>query len=425
MRTKTCLQKITKSIRPGDATVVAFDHGKSEGSSVKCLNSILLSTLLAFSLNGPVNAAEQPIMSAEMIERVRDRFIFVFHDSVAPGDVAQESRRLMASYNGRLIHTYSHTIRGFAARVPAEAAARMASNNPHIAYFEQDQIAYPFPPPWCADNPNDPRCGGDDGGGDDSAGTNPTQQTPWGITRVNGGTGIASGTAWIIDTGVDLDHPDLNVDTGRSKNFVTKGKDNGGDDPDGHGTHVAGTIAAIDNSIGVIGVAPGAAVVSVRVLGRNGGTYSDVIAGVDHVGAHGQSGDVANMSLGGGKSDALNTAVEHAAYFSGTVFVIAAGNSSADAGNYSPASANGPNVVTVAAFAKEDDWASYSNYGRPPIDWIAPGSSVLSTYKNGDYATLSGTSMAAPHVAGVILLGVCSDLGSITGPDGSYPVCTH
>ena len=189
---------------------------------------------------------------------------------------------------------------------------------------------------------------------------------------------------------------------------------------------MAGTIAAIDNSIGVIGVAPGAAVVSVRVLGRNGGTYSDVIAGVDYVGANAASGDVANMSLGGGYSQALNDAVVTASN-RGTVFVIAAGNSSADAGNYSPASANGANVVTVAASAQGDVWASYSNYGDPPIDWIAPGSSVLSTYKNGDYATLSGTSMATPHVAGVILLGgSCKNGGSIVRADAdAYLICVY
>jgi hypothetical protein len=364
-------------------------------------------------------------MSAEMIERVRDSFIFVFDDSVPASDVAQEARRLTETNNGRLIHTYSHTIRGFAARVPAEAAARMASSNPNIAYFEQDQIAYPFPPPWCRDNPDDPRCGGDDGGGD-SGTTSPSEQIPWGVARVNGGVVRELGTAWVIDTGVDLDHPDLNVDTSRSRNFVSRGKDQGADDPDGHGTHVAGTIAAIDNDIGVIGVAAGATLVSVRVLGRNGGTYSDVIAGVDYVGANGSSGDVANMSLGGGKSNALNNAVVTASS-SGVVFVIAAGNSSAEAKNYSPASANGPNIVTVAASTQADGWASYSNYGTPdPVDWIAPGSGVLSTYKSGGYATLSGTSMAAPHVSGVILLGGCRIDGSIVGPDaGTYSICVY
>ena len=301
------------------------NEGKWEESTVNHLRSIGLATFLVFSLIGPANAA-QPIMSAEQVERVRDSFIFVFDNSIASNDVAQKARRLAANNNGRLIHTYSHAIRGFTARMPAEAAARMASNNPNIAYFEPDQIAYPFPPPWCADNPNDPRCGGDDGesGGDAS----PGQETPWGIVSVNGGISGMSGTAWVIDTGVDLDHPDLNVDTTRSRNFVSKGKDNGGDDPDGHGTHVAGTIAAIDNDIGVIGVAAGATVVSVRVLGRNGGTYSDVIAGVDYVAANGTSEDVANMSLGGGRSDALNDAVAAAAAM-GPTFVVAAGNSSA------------------------------------------------------------------------------------------------
>ena len=130
------------------------------------------------------------------------------------------------------------------------------------------------------------------------------------------------------------------------------------------------------------------------------------------------------MSLGGGKSNALNAAVVAAAS-NGTVFVLAAGNSSADADNYSPASAEVTNILTVAAFAQGDVWAGYSNYGKPPIDWAAPGSSVLSTYKDGGYATLSGTSMASPHVSGTILVGGCKigGDGSVAGPDENYLIC--
>ena len=188
----------------------------------------------------------------------------------------------------------------------------------------------------------------------------------------------------------------------------------------GHGTHVAGTVAAIDNGIGVVGVAPGTTVVAVKVLDRRGsGSYSGVIAGIDYVAANGSNGDVANMSLGGGYSAELNAAVEAAAA-TGVKFVLAAGNESTDAATKSPASANGPNVYTISSFAQGDNWSSFSNYGNPPVDFAEPGSAILSTYKDGGYATLSGTSMASPHAAGILLLGGIRAGGTVSGdPDGN------
>ena len=169
-----------------------------------------------------------------------------------------------------------------------------------------------------------------------------------------------------------------------------------------------------------IGVTPGATLIAVRVLDRNGrGFNSDVIAGVDYVAAHGSNGDVANMSLGGGVSQALDSAVISAAA-TGVKFTLAAGNESQSATLHSPARANGPNVYTVSAFAKGDNWASYSNFGNPPIDYAEPGSSIPSTYKNGGYATLSGTSMAAPHLAGILLDGAAQSGGTVNNdPDGN------
>lgn len=303
-------------------------------------------------------------------------------------------------------HTYGTALYGFAATVP-EGRLNALARDPRVAAVEVDQIATLAPPP-----------GKGPGGGGDGGGGSTTQTVPWGITRVGGAADGTGRTAWIIDSGIDLDHPDLNVDVARSVDFT--GSRKGADDENGHGTHVAGTVAAINNSQGVVGVAAGASVVAVRVLDRRGsGSYSGVIAGVDHVGANGASGDVANMSLGGGFSQALNDAVIDAAK-GGVKFVIAAGNSGADANNYSPASANGANVYTVSAFAEGDTWASFSNYGNPPVDYAAPGVSILSTYKDGGYATLNGTSMASPHVAGVLLLGSAKDGGNVTGdPDGT------
>jgi subtilisin family serine protease len=224
-----------------------------------------------------------------------------------------------------------------------------------------------------------------------------------------------------------LDHPDLNVDVDRSKSFLG-GKDaNDPNDANGHGTHVAGTIAAINNTVGVIGVAAGARVVAVRVLDRRGsGSYSQVIAGVDYVGKNGSPGDVANMSLGGSISQALDDAVMDASK-TGIIFCLAAGNEHDDANNHSPARANGAYIVTVSASDKNDNFASFSNYGNPPIDWCAPGVSVKSTWKDGGYNTISGTSMAAPHAAGVLLLGAGSSGGDVNGdPDGKPDkIITH
>ncbi|PWE18680.1 peptidase S8 [Marinicauda salina] len=368
--------------------------------------------------------AQQPGLSAQMLEQVRDSYIFVFDNSVAPSAVESRAQGLVNRAGGQVGHVYTTAIRGFSARMPAQAAERLVQQNPNIAYYERDQVAFAFPPPPCkGPNAGDPGC--DDGGGD-GGGSDPAQQTPWGIERVNGGATGWSGAAWVIDSGIDLDHPDLNVDTTRSANFVSRGPKTA-DDGNGHGTHVAGTIAAIDNNIGVIGVAPGAPVVAVRVLSNSGsGSYSDVIAGIDYVAAEGAPGDVANMSLGGGFSQAVNDAVIAAAG-NGIRFSLAAGNSGDDANNYSPASANHANIWTVSASDSGDGWASFSNYGNPPIECAAPGVGVLSTYKDGAYETLSGTSMAAPHVAGILLFGNPGSDGTVSGdPDGDPdPICVN
>ena len=152
---------------------------------------------------------------------------------------------------------------------------------------------------------------------------------------------------------------------------------------------------------------------------RGSGTYDAIIAGVNYVAGAGKAEDVANMSLGGGFSTALNSAVENAAA-KGIKFALAAGNESTSATTKSPASANGANIFTISAMASGDVWASYSNFGNPPVDYCEPGSSIYSTYKGGGYATMSGTSMAAPHAAGLLLLGSIRNGGTVSGdPDGN------
>ena len=319
-------------------------------------------------------------------------------------------RAVAASAGARPSFVYGASIKGFAATL-SERAVDALRRNPNVAYIETDRYHQMAPP--CG-TPKGGPCPPDDGGGDTGSGN---QTTPWGITRVNGGVSGATGTAWVIDTGVDLDHPDLNVDVARSANFVTKGKDSP-DDGQGHGTHVAGTIAAIDNDIDVVGVAAGATVAAVRVLDNSGsGTYSAVIAGVDYVAANGQSGDVANMSLSGPASQALDDAVLAASSRVG--FALAAGNDGDDASDSSPARVNGSNIVTISAIGQNDCLTSWSNWGNP-VDFAEPGAGILSTKKGGGTTTMSGTSMAAPHAAGLMLLGNIGSGGNACGdPDGN------
>ncbi len=339
----------------------------------------------------PLIALSAPAHAQSAGDKIPNSFICAFKpNAVSRGEVESEANRSVKAQGGQVGHVYRVAFQGFSANLPAQAVEQLKARNPKIAYCEQDQIAA-APPIRQEAKP----------GGSGGKVTQPAQETPWGIARVKGGAAGTFGTAWVIDSGIDLSHPDLNVDLTRSRSFL--GGKTTARDENGHGTHVAGTIAAYNNSIGVIGVAPGARVVSVRVLDRNGsGSNSGVIAGVDYVAANGRPGDVANMSLGGGISQALDTAVANAAA-GGVKFVIAAGNSSTDANNSSPARVNAANVYTVSAFANGNTWASFSNYGNPPIDYAEPGVAIKSTWLAGGYNTISGTSMAAPHLAGILL----------------------
>ncbi|GAB3290960.1 S8 family serine peptidase [Hymenobacter tenuis] len=302
---------------------------------------------------------------------------------------------------------YGHALKGFSARLSAQEAKALREDA-RVAYVEADRVI---------------SLGKPAGGGT----TQPAQVTPYGIARVGTADGTGK-TAWVIDTGIDLTHPDLNVDAGRSKSFLTSGANYASpNDGNGHGTHVAGTIGAKNNTIGVVGVAANATVVAVRVLdSRGSGSNSGVIAGVDYVGANGKAGDVANMSLGGGVSQALDDAVLRASA-GGVLFALAAGNETDDANNHSPARVNGANIFTISAMNNTDSWASFSNYGTP-VDYCMPGVSIQSTWLSGGYNTISGTSMATPHMAGVLLLKGKSFTLSGTvknDPDGSADPIAH
>ncbi len=258
------------------------------------------------------------------------------------------------------------------------------------------------------------------------------QTTPTGINRadadasptaaINGVDQRVNVDVAVIDTGVDLDHPDLNVYRAGAKNCALLGLS--ADDDHGHGSHVAGTVGALDNASGVVGMAPGARIWPVKVLNALGsGMNSDVICGIDYVTSKSAQIEVVNMSLGGAGTDDGNCGNTNddamhqsicAAVASGITFVVAAGNDSADASTFTPAAYD--EVITVSALAdfngtpgggapstcradQDDTFASFSNFGAD-VDIIAPGVCIYSTSMNGGYATLSGTSMASPHVAG-------------------------
>jgi aqualysin 1 len=302
------------------------------------------------------------------------RYIVVLEESIpGPSAVAREHAQ---RHGAEVLHTYRHAIRGYAARIPEGRLGEVRADG-RVAYVEPDQT------------------------------TRATAQTvPWGIdkieadgssARAGNGSGAVSGVnAYVIDSGV-YKHPDLNV-VGHV-NFAGDGKNY---DCYGHGTHVAGIVAAKDNARDVVGTAPGAPLTGVKVTDCQGeGALSSVIEGVDWVTANAKKPAIANMSLGGGLSRALDDAVTNSAA-SGVFYSIAAGNEGEDACKSSPARAGaGANngIATVAATSKEDREVWWSNYGSC-VDVWAPGAGILSTKKGGGATKMSGTSQAAPHVGG-------------------------
>jgi len=313
--------------------------------------------------------------------------------------------------DSEITFTYGTAVKGFAVKM-APGQMKKLESDPSVKYIDEDQVITLVQPDIKIKAKPAP--------------TPSAEVTPWGIARVNGGvTYTGSNKIWIIDTGIDLDHPDLNVDLVNGWNFVDGTQV--ADDDNGHGSHCAGIAAAIDNDEGVIGVAAGAKVVPVKVLNKRGsGSYSAIIAGVDWVADHAAKGDVANMSLGGGYDATLNSAVETAASLE-INFSLAAGNESTSATLKSPASAEGATIFTISAMGVGDVWAYFSNYDNPPVDYCEPGVNIYSTYKGGAYTTMSGTSMAAPHMAGLLLLGNLSIDGYVSGdPDGNAdPILVH
>lgn len=288
--------------------------------------------------------------------------------------VVAATARLEARHGFRANHVYSAALRGFSGHLNARQIKALA-NDPLVAYIETDGAMNAV-----------------------------AQILPWGIDALdadlssvlagNGSGTLGNVNVYVIDTGIDIKHTDLSVV--KHVNFA------GGTNTDcnGHGTHVAGTVSARDNTIDVVGVAPGAALIGVKVLGCSGsGWTSGVIKGIDYVTANAVKPAIANLSLGGSANASLDAAVKKSAD-SGVFYSIAAGNSGADACTASPARAGThAGVMTIAAIDINGIEPSWSNYGSCVDAW-APGASILSTKKGGGTTTYSGTSMAAPHAGG-------------------------
>ena len=337
--------------------------------------------------------------SAELRGQPAMAYLVTFEDDVT--DVRGLANAMARRGGFALDHVRLHAARGFTAFIPPAFVNAMRAD-PRVKIIEPDAVV-------TLDLPRD-NLGG-------QARPSQGQRTSYGLARVGGSTDGSGKTAWIIDTGIDLDHPDLNTSRNCHASFVRRGSP---DDGNGHGTHVAGIVAARNNSVGTLGVAANAFVCSVRVLDNSGsGQWSWIVAGIDYVAANGAAGEVANMSLGGSGS---NATVEQAVLDASqnVEFVLAAGNNGEHANDFTPARVNGPNVYTISAIDSRDCMPSWSNFGNPPVDYAAPGVGILSTWRGGGTKSISGTSMAAPHVTGILLVGGVRSSGSAgCDPDGN------
>jgi len=381
----------------------------------RSLRSLLTLALTLVALAGCSGAPLPTSAESDALERatvelaaqagrpIADRYIVVFRDGV--GDPNALTDALLRGTGGTVHFRYSAALRGFAATLPA-AAIEGIRRNPHVAYVEQDAVM--------------------------TIAQSTQNDATWGLDRVdqpdrplngtytydNSGAGVR---AYIIDTGILTSHADFG---GRAVGGFSAFS-GGSEDCNGHGTHVAGTVGGT-----TWGVAKGVTLVAVRVLDCNGsGTTSGVIAGVDWVTANHQQPAVANMSLGGGASSSLDTAVDNSIQ-AGVTYAVAAGNGDRrgrqqDACNYSPARV--PAAITIGATTTSDAKTSWSNYGSC-VDWFAPGASITSAWHTSTSATntISGTSMAAPHVAGAAALYLVANPGATPEEvrDGLYALTT-
>ncbi|MCE6997479.1 S8 family peptidase [Saccharothrix sp. S26] len=344
-------------------------------------------TATALATGATPAAAEGDILGASNPTAIKDSYIVVYNQ-LSTQSVDALTADLSAKYDAKVDFTYRHALKGFAGTLSERAARRLAAE-PGVAYVQQNgevkaTATQPNPPSWGLDRIDQrdlPL---------DSSYTYPSD-----------GTGV---TAYIIDTGIRTTHSDF----GGRASWGTNTVDSNNTDCNGHGTHVAGTVGGTAH-----GVAKGVRLIAVKVLNCSGsGSFAGVAAGIDWVTGHHTSGPaVANMSLGGQGSDPTGEAAVRNSIADGVTYAIASGNSNADACNFTPARV--AEAITVNASTNTDARASFSNWGTC-TDIFAPGQNITSAWMTNDTATntISGTSMAAPHVAGgaAVLLGATPSL---------------
>lgn len=316
------------------------------------------------------------ILHEDSANAVENSYIVVLKESAGFRANSTKGEDLMAKYGATVEWTYDAVLNGYAIRISA-SGARSLAEDPAVEFVEQDQMVHleatQYNPPWGLDRIDQPRL-------------------PRNLMYSYPDTAGKSATVYVIDTGVRITHTEFAGRARHGYDFVDR--DTNASDGNGHGTHVATTVAGRK-----YGVAKQSKIVSVRVLNNSGaGTLSGVIAGVDWVTARRVRPAVANMSLGAGVSTSLDTAVRNS-IASGVTYAVAAGNSNANAAFFSPARVG--SALTVGASTWTDSRATFSNYGSL-LDMFAPGSLITAGWHTSDTATttLSGTSMAAPHVAG-------------------------
>ncbi|KAM5361425.1 hypothetical protein ACJZ2D_013115 [Fusarium nematophilum] len=340
------------------------------------MRTATLLPLLPLALAAPTKRAEPaPILRPRGVQLVDGKYIVKMKTGVQAASVSSAVSSIEADAD----YTYENSFRGFAASL-SDKELKNLQDDPNVEYIEQDAVIT-------------------------IKATEEQKNAPWGIARISssraGGStytyddSAGEGTcAYVVDTGIDTEHEEFEGRAKFLKNFA-----GGGDgDGQGHGTHVAGTIGSK-----TYGVAKKTTLFAVKVLGDDGsGTNSGVIAGMDFVATDAASQDcpkgvVVNMSLGGEKSEAVNSAAA-SIVDAGLFLAVAAGNDGVDASTFSPASE--ASACTVGATTRNDTLAYYSNTGSV-VDVLAPGTDILSTWPGGKTNTISGTSMASPHVAGL------------------------
>lgn len=347
-------------------------------AGVGVASAIALTATSGIAMAGDAQSAppQGTILGADSRSAIDGQYIVALRGDASDspgvrGEVRGEATELATSFGAKVDTVYAAAFRGFAMTATESQAKKLAAH-PDVLHVEADGVAKAV-----GEQPNPPS---------------------WGLDRVDGTMddtftyqGDASGvTAYVLDTGVDMTHPDFEGRATSGYDFIDDDAD--ASDCNGHGTHVAGTVAGAEH-----GVAKGADIVSVRVLDCDSqGSWSQIIAGIDWVAENAEGPAIGNMSLLGEATESVDLAVENA-IASGTQFAIAAGNEAQDACDFSPGRVEG--AVTLGSTDLDDGQSQFSNYGSC-LDLYAPGRDIISAQNGGGTTAMSGTSMATPHAAG-------------------------